>query len=227
VSSTRHQLDQRDPSLPPAASIEVVVFDLGGVLIDWNPRYLYRQLFEDESAMERFLAEVCSPEWNELQDAGRSWREAVAELVARHPDQVAMITAYHERWREMLGGDIAGSVEVLKELKALGLRLYALTNWSHETFPEARRIFPFLDVFEGIVVSGEERLIKPDPVIFHRLLTRYGIAPSRAVYIDDSPRNVAAAAELGFRALRFVNAHRLRQELVDLGLPIRRAPAPG
>lgn len=201
-------------------SIDVVVFDLGGVLIDWNPRYLYRQLFDDAEAMERFLSEVCSPEWNERQDAGRPWREAVADLVAQHPDQAAMITAYHERWPEMLSGDITDSVEVLKELEALGLRLYALTNWSHETFPVARKLFSFLDWFDGIVVSGEEKLIKPDPAIFHRLLTRYDITPSRAVYIDDSPRNVAGAADVGLRALRFVDADRLREDLIALGLPI-------
>lgn len=204
-----------------AESIEVVVFDLGGVLIDWNPRHLYRQLFDDEAAMERFLSEICSPAWNERQDAGRPWREAVADLVRLHPDQAAMITAYHHRWADMLGGEIAESVDVLKALKARGLRLYALTNWSHETFPEARRRFAFLDWFDGIVVSGEEKLIKPDPTIFHRLLTRYDITPSRALYIDDSPRNVTAAAELGFHARQFVDAHRLRQDLLALGLPIR------
>lgn len=212
---TRHTRRSSGP-----ASIEVVVFDLGGVLIDWNPRYLYRRLFDDAEAMERFLSEICSPEWNERQDAGRPWHEAVADLVARHPDRAAMITAYHQRWQEMLGGDMTDAVDVLKELKAQGLRLYALTNWSHETFPVARRLFAFLDLFEGIVVSGEEKLIKPDPAIFHRLLTRYDITPSRAVYIDDSPRNVAAAADVGLRALRFVDADRLREDLIALGLPI-------
>lgn len=204
-----------------ARSIEVVVFDLGGVLIDWNPRYLYRQLFDDEAAMERFLAEICSPAWNERQDAGRPWREAVEDLIARHPDHAALITAYHQRWAEMLRDEVPESVEVLQALKALGLRLYALTNWSHETFPVARRRFAFLDWFDGIVVSGEEGLIKPDPGIFHRMLTRYDIDPSRALFIDDSPRNVAAAAALGLHALHFVDAHRLREDLIALGVPIR------
>ena len=202
------------------ASIEVVVFDLGGVLVDWNPRYLYRGLFEDDAAMESFLANVCSPAWNERQDAGRLWREAIDELIARHPDQAAMITAYRHRWPEMLRGDMPETVEVLKELKHAGLRLYALTNWSHETFPIARGRFPFLGWFDGIVVSGEERLIKPDAAIFHRLLTRYDIVPARAVYIDDSPINVSAAAEIGFRGLRFVDAQKLRHDLMALGLPI-------
>jgi 2-haloacid dehalogenase len=199
----------------------VVVFDLGGVLIDWNPRYLYRKLFDDDEKMERFLSEVCSPEWNMRQDAGRLWPEAVSELTTRYPDQAAMIAAYRERWPEMLGGDIPETVELLKELKQHGLRLYALTNWSHETFPFARSRFAFLDWFDGIVVSGEERLVKPDPAIFLRLLTRYDIPPSRAVYIDDSPRNVSAAAGVGLHALEFVGAHQLRQDLIALGLPIR------
>ena len=215
--------DPVSPARP--AAIDVAVFDLGGVLIDWNPRYLYRKLFDDEAAMERFLAEVCSPEWNERQDAGRLWREAVAELTSRHPDQASMIIAYHQRWPEMLGSDIPETVELLKELKEQGLRLYALTNWSHETFPVARSRFAFLDCFEGIVVSGEERLIKPDPAIFQRLLTRYDIAPQRAVYIDDSPRNVSAAARVGFHALRFADARQLRQDLIALGLPIHNMEA--
>ena len=200
--------------------VEVVVFDLGGVLVDWNPRYLYRGLFENDAAMESFLSDVCSSAWNERQDAGRPWREAIDELIARHPDQAEMIGAYRQRWPEMLRGDMPETVQVLQELKHAGLRLYALTNWSHETFPIARGRFPFLGWFEGIVVSGEERLIKPDPAIFHRLLTRYDIAPGRAVYIDDSLLNVSAAAEIGFRALRFVDAQKLRHDLKMFGLPI-------
>ena len=206
--------------------IEVVVFDLGGVLVDWNPRYLFRKLFDDDAAMERFLSEVCSPEWNTRQDAGRPWRTAIAELTAQHPDQAAMITAYRQRWPEMLGGDIPETVELLKELKQHGLRLYALTNWSHETFSLARSRFAFLEWFEGIVVSGEERLVKPDPAIFQRLLTRYDISPSRAVYIDDSPRNVAAAAGVGLQALQFVSVDQLRHDLIALGLLIRSMEAP-
>lgn len=231
---TDRTIDQCEGSrenLSPAGSarptsIDVVVFDLGGVLVDWNPRYLYRQLFDDTTAMERFLSDVCSPEWNERQDAGRPWREGVAELIACHPDQAEMIAAYHERWPETLRGEMAETVELLKELKELGLRLYALTNWSAETFPVARRRFAFLGWFDGIVVSGEEGVIKPDPAIFQRLSTRYDIAPSHAVFIDDSPRNVDAAASLGFHALRFVESGALRQDLIALGLPIRSTGGP-
>ncbi|WP_434212135.1 HAD family hydrolase [[Pseudomonas] boreopolis] len=208
-------------------SIDTVVFDLGGVLIDWDPRHLYRQLFDDHDAMERFLADICSPQWNLQQDAGRPWREAVAELSARHPAHATLIAAYHARWPEMLAGEIPGSVAILHELRERGLRLYALTNWSHETFPVARERFPFLRWFEGILVSGEERLIKPDPAIFRLLLSRYGIAPQRAVFIDDAPHNVAGAAAEGLHAVRFRDAAQLRRDLVALGLPLRaEEPAP-
>ena len=202
----------------PEARFDTVVFDLGGVLIDWNPRYLYRQLFDDEAAMERFLAEVCTPQWNEQQDAGRPWREAVAVLSAQYPQHAALIDAYHTRWPEMLGGAMAPSVAVLDELRARGVRLYALTNWSQETFPLAWERFDFLRGFEGIVVSGSEGLIKPDPAIFQLTIDRFGLVPARTVYIDDSPRNVAAAAAMGMHALHFHDAHALRAALVHGGL---------
>jgi 2-haloacid dehalogenase len=201
-----------------ASRFDTVVFDLGGVLVDWNPRYLYRQLFDDEAAMERFLAEVCTAHWNEQQDAGRPWREAIAALSAEHPRHAALIAAYRERWDEMLSGPIAASVAILDELRARGVPLYALTNWSHETFPLARQRFNFMEAFLGIVVSGEERLIKPDPAIFQRLLSRYGLDPARTVYIDDAPRNVEAAARLGMHALHFRDAATLRDELCRAGL---------
>lgn len=202
--------------------IDVVVFDLGGVLIDWNPRYLYRQLIGDEAAMERFLSEICSPAWNARQDAGRPWHLAVEELSARHPKHAALIAAYHQRWPEMLGGDIPDAVDLLRELRELkGVRLYALTNWSQETFPLARSRFPFLECFDGFVVSGEERLVKPDPAIFRRLLKRYDITPHHAVFIDDSPANVTAAVGVGFHALQFRGVQQLRHDLIGLGLAIR------
>jgi len=216
--------DRRLASNTTSPSIDTVVFDLDGVLIDWNPRHLYRQLFDDAVAMERFLTEVCSLEWNERQDAGRPWQEAIRELVGRHPDQAEMITAYHERWPETLRGEMPETVEVLEQLKAMSLRLYALTNWSHETFPIARERFAFLECFDGIVVSGEERVVKPDPAIFRTLLTRYDIEPSRAVFIDDSPRNVAAAAGLGFHSVRFTDADQLRRDLAALGLAVPPRP---
>lgn len=198
--------------------IDTVIFDLGGVLVHWNPRYLYRKLFDDEQAMERFLAGVCTAEWNEQQDAGRPFSVATAILRARHPEHAERIDAFWLRWEETLGGANEETVALLAELKARGLRLYALTNWSHETFPVARRLFPFLDQFEGIVVSGEEKLIKPDPAIYQRLLQRYDIEPNRALYIDDAPRNVVAAEALGMHAWHFRDAQGLRKHLESLEL---------
>ena len=199
-------------------NISAVVFDLGGVLIDWDPRYLYRTLFTDEVAMEDFLTTVTTPEWNRAQDAGRPWSEAVEELAARHPEKRELIEAYWRRWPETLGGPIEPTVAVLRDLRATGVRLYALSNWSAETFPIARPRYPFLDWFDGIVISGQERLIKPDARIFEVLLDRYELQPDQTVFIDDHVPNVDAAAALGIRALRFTDADTLRSDLRGLGL---------
>lgn len=198
---------------------EIAVFDLGGVLIDWDPRHLYRRLFAgDEAAMEDFLATVCTPEWNRCQDAGRSFAEAEAEAIARYPDKRELITAWLRHFDEMVPGAIEGTVAVLARLRARGVPLYALSNWSAETFGLSRSRFPFLEWFRGIVVSGEERVLKPDPRIFALLLERYGIDPGRAVFIDDSPANTAAAEAIGMHAIRFVSPAQLTQELQALGL---------
>lgn len=202
------------PTAPPTA----VVFDLGGVLIDWNPRYLYRKLFDDEVAMEAFLADVVSPEWNGQQDSGRTWAEAVEVLSREHPEQRDLIAAYWHRWQETLGDAIAPTVAILEELREAGVRLYALSNWSAETFPVARPRYPFLEWFDGIVISGEEKVAKPDPVIFRHLLDRYGLDPATTVFIDDSEANVRAAAAEGMTSLRFVDAATLREDLRRLGL---------
>ena len=205
-------------------AVKAAVFDLGGVLIDWDPRYLYRKLLADEGEVEEFLATVCTPEWNAEQDRGRPFAEGVAELVERHPAHAAAIAAFHERWPEMLGGDIPGAVELLAELRATGLPLYALTNWSAETFVVARERFAFLDWFDGLLVSGEERIIKPDPAIFELLLDRFGLDPGSTFYVDDSPANVAAAAALGLDAVRFTGPERLRRDLAARRLLARPAP---
>jgi 2-haloacid dehalogenase len=202
----------------PTAAPTAVVFDLGGVLIDWNPRYLYRKLFDDEAAMEAFLADVVSPEWNGQQDSGRTWAEAVDVLSREHPEQRDLIAAYWHRWQETLGDAIAPTVAILEELRETGVRLYALSNWSAETFPVARPRYPFLDWFDGIVISGEEKVAKPDPVIFRHLLDRYGLDPATTVFIDDSEANVRAAAAEGMTSLRFVDAATLRDDLRRLGL---------
>jgi 2-haloacid dehalogenase len=197
---------------------KAVVFDLGGVLIDWDPRYLYRKLLADEAAVEEFLATVCTPEWNVEQDRGRPFADGVAELVERHPVHAAAITAYHERWTETLGGDIPGTVELLAELRETGVPLYALTNWSAETFGIARERFEFLAWFDGVLVSGEERMVKPDPAIFRLLLDRFGLDPETTFYVDDSPANVAAAGRLGFDAVPFADPEQLRRDLAERGL---------
>ena len=198
--------------------IAAAVFDLGGVLIDWDPRHLYRKLFDDEAEMEAFLAEVCNGEWNERQDEGRPFAEAVAELTARHPQHRDMIAAYHERWPEMLGGALDGTVAILGELRSLGRPLYALSNWSAETFPHARERFAFLAWFRGLVVSGEVGVKKPDPEIYEILLRRYGLDPTGTVFIDDSADNVSAARALGFEAVQFSSAAELRSRLRRLDL---------
>lgn len=190
-----------------------VVFDLGGVLIRWDPRNLYRTLFDDEDEMERFLSEVTTHEWNVQQDAGRALSEAVEELVARHPDRRDLIAAYYERWPEMLGGAIDGTVEILRELRERGVRTYALSNWSAETFPIARPMFPFLEWFDGIVISGEVKMVKPDPRIFAHVLEKFGLEPDETIFVDDNAANVRAAEAAGFIGIVFQNPDQLRREL--------------
>lgn len=201
-----------------AGDVEAVVFDLGGVLIDWDPRYLYRKIFTDEMEMEHFLATVATSGWHAEQDRGRPLEEATLSLVARHPEYRREIEAFYGRWDEMFGGPIEGSVDVLRELRERGMPLYALTNWSGETFPPAGERYGFLDWFDEIVVSGEEGLIKPDKEIYGVLVKRTGLTPAKTVFLDDSPPNVAAAGELNFAAITFRNPHQLRADLVDLGL---------
>jgi 2-haloacid dehalogenase len=210
------------PRTPPPRFPSTVIFDLGGVLIDWDPRYLYRTLLPSEEAIEQFLAEVCTPEWNAAQDSGRSWSVAVAELTRQFPDRAELIRAYDERWWETIGGEIPGTVEVLRSLRDGGVHLYALTNWSSEKFDLTYPRFEWLSWFAGIVVSGKEGVVKPDPRIFRVLLERYDINPVDAVYIDDAQHNVEAAAELGLRALHFISPEHLRENLAALGLPVDR-----
>ena len=204
---------------PPTARRNIVVFDLGGVLVDWDPRYLYRKLFAgDDAAMERFLAEVCTSEWNLQQDAGRSFADASALLKQKCPEQAELIDAFHQRWPEMIAGPIEGTVEILSELKAQSTPLYALTNWSHETFPVALERFDFMAWFSGIVVSGQERLIKPDPEIFRLLMARYGLRAADLIYIDDNARNAQIASDLGMHGIHFSGPEALRRELALLGI---------
>lgn len=195
-----------------------VVFDLGGVLIDWDPRHLYRKLIDNENSIERFLSEICTSAWNERQDAGRPWHEAIAELVERAPEHGPLIEAYWQRWPEMLGGPIEATVGIAAELRRRGVPLYGLTNWSAETFPFARQRFDFIDWFDGIVVSGEAGVIKPSPEIFRILLERFDLRADDAVFVDDNLRNVEAAAALGIDAHHFGSADVLRSYLAGVGL---------
>ena len=198
---------------------DTILFDLGAVLVDWNPRYLYRPLFNgDEQAMEHFLAEVVPPWWNLEIDAGKTFDQAVAERVAVHPDHADKIALWRDGWEQMLRDEIADSVEILVELRNRGYRMHALTNWSAETFPIARRRFEFLKWFEDIVVSGEVGLAKPDPRIFALAIDRCRLDPARTVFIDDSLRNVEAGRNAGMHALHFRDPQQLRTDLNRLGV---------
>ena len=195
------------------------MFDLGGVLIDWNPRYLYRKLFDgDDAAMERFLATVCTSHWNLQQDAGRSLAEGCAVLKNQHPEHAKWIDAWRDRYEEMLAGPIQGTVDILAELRARNVPIYALSNWSSETFPSALKRFDFLQWFRGVLISGEVKLIKPDPRIYRLFCETHGVDPSDAVYIDDLQANVDAANTVGMHGIQFTDATALRQELVRAGL---------
>ncbi len=194
-----------------------VIFDLGGVLLDWDPRYLYRRLFGgDMESVEHFLANVCTPDWNRMQDGGRPFTEAEAEAVAGHPDKLDFILAWRNNFNEMIAGPIEGSVAILGDLRRRNVPLYALTNWSAETFAPQLKRFDFLAWFDGIVVSGQERLVKPDLAIFRVLVERYHINPKEAVFVDDASANVAAARELGMHGIHFTGPEALRRELTAL-----------
>ena len=193
----------------------VVIFDLGAVLIDWNPRHLYRKLFDGEADMEAFLRDICTPAWNAEQDRGRTWQEAVDMLSAEHPEQRDLIHAYKDRWEEMLKGPIDGSVRILERLDRDGYELHALTNWSAETFPIARERYGFLERFRTILVSGEERLMKPDVAIFELMQERTGHSAERCLFIDDSAKNIAAAKNLGFDVIHFSSPDQLQTELAE------------
>ena len=210
-------------------SITTAVFDLGAVLIDWNPRYVFRSMFADEAAMEHFLDTVCTPAWNAEQDRGRTLADATAILVAEYPEHADLIEAYYDRWEEMVGEPIAGTVELTRQLKAAGVRLVALSNWSAETFPLARPRLEFLDDFEGVLVSGTVGLIKPDPAIYQLLIDRHAVDVRHSLFVDDSVRNVETAAELGFDAIHFRSPEQLGEQLRRRGLiaPVDSATAKG
>jgi 2-haloacid dehalogenase len=200
--------------------IEAVVFDIGGVLLDWDPRYLYRGLFDDEGSMERFLAEVCTMEWHAAHDLGVPYALSCAALAERHPEHARLIWAWSERSEDMIGGPIAGTVQILRELLDAGVPCYALTNMEAETYPVRRARYDFLRWFAGTVVSSHERVAKPDPEIFRRLLQRFHLSPGTTLLIDDAQRNVDAARRVGLQAIRFESPGQLRHSLMQAGLPV-------
>jgi 2-haloacid dehalogenase len=193
------------------------IFDLGGVFIDWNPRYLYRSLFpDDEDGMERFLAHVTTSSWNRQMDAGKPFADAIAELRREHPDKAELIAAYWDRWPEMLGQVNLETAAIVRDLRSRGLRVFALSDWSAETFPHARRIATQLDLFDDIQISGEAGITKPDRRAFELAASRFQIDPARALFVDDIQANVDAAYAAGFTAIRFTTAADLRDRLTEL-----------
>jgi 2-haloacid dehalogenase len=199
--------------------IDTVIFDLGGVLIDWNPKHLYRKILKSEEEVDWFLENVCTSEWNDQQDAGRSFEEATQELILKHPDWQEAIMAWYGRWQETIKGPIDETVAILDSIKKSNrFRLYALTNWSAETFPWALENFPFLHWFEGIVVSGVEKTRKPFPDFYQILFDRYAINPTTSVFIDDNIKNIEGAKKVGLPAIHFKNPSLLSKQLAEFGI---------
>jgi 2-haloacid dehalogenase len=196
-----------------------IVFDLGGVLIDWNPDYVFRTVFSSDEEMQWFYKNVCTPLWNEEQDAGRSLADGTELLVKQFPEHEKNIRMFYDRWEEMLGGPINDTVEIFRKIKTNHLlKTYALTNWSAETFPVALGKYDFLHWFNGRLVSGEEKTRKPFPDIYELLVNRFNINPETSVYIDDNPRNLAPAAHLGFATIHFQTPELLEAALMELGV---------
>jgi 2-haloacid dehalogenase len=197
--------------------INTIIFDFGAVLIDWNPRYLYRTIFSDEEEMERFLSEVTTSDWNEEQDGGRSLQDGTEFLINKHPEHEDNIRAFYSRWDEMLGDAFHDVVDILHQLKQGGkYKIYALTNWSAETFPMAYERFDFMKWFDGIVVSGTEKMRKPTPEFYHILLDRYHVKAEEALFIDDNYRNILAAEKIGIQCIHFTTAENLSDVLKQM-----------
>lgn len=193
-----------------------IVFDFGGVLVDWNPHHLYDKYFGSREKAEWFLNNICLYSWNLQMDGGKPFAEGVAELQAEHPEWSEAIAIYHTRWIEMMNGEIEGMSSVIRRLKMAGYGVYGLTNWSAETFPIIRDTYPVFQEFDGIVVSGEEHLLKPDAAIYKCLLERYALQAEESLFIDDNADNVAGARNVGMKAIRFTSAEELERELKDV-----------
>lgn len=193
--------------------IRNIIFDFGGVLIDWNPRHLYDNYFGNTEQSQWFLENICTMQWNLQMDKGKPFAEGIAELTAQYPEWTDAIALYRSQWIQMIGGEIKGMYEYLQQLKAQGFHLYGLTNWSTETLAEVINDYPVFRLFEGIVVSGEEHLLKPDPAIYECLLRRYRLQPAECLFIDDNPDNILGARQAGISALLFTDLPNLKEQL--------------
>jgi 2-haloacid dehalogenase len=200
--------------------IDAVAFDIGGVLLDWDPRYVYRTLFEDPRDMEEFLATVCTSDWHRAHDLGADITRSCEQLAQRHPEHRDMIMIWAERGEDMVAGQFDGTAAILGELKAAAMPCYALSNMEPDAFRVRRARFAFMDWFDDHVISGFEGVAKPDPRIFRILLDRHGLRPQTCVFVDDQPRNVAAARDLGLIALQFTSPDQLRKDLTNLGVAL-------
>ncbi len=198
------------------SNIKNVVFDFGGVLVDWNPHHLYDKYFGSSEKATWFLENICRYSWNLQMDKGKPFSEGVAELQAIYPEWSEAIGIYHTRWIEMMGGEVEGTPDLLRRLKAAGYRVFGLSNWSMETFPLVRDEFPIFKELEGKVISGEELMVKPEPEIYHCLFERYELVPEESIFVDDNADNVAASIREGMPAIRFVGAQELERELREV-----------
>lgn len=197
--------------------IKNIVFDFGGVLIDWNPEYLYKSIFKDEQELTFFLNEVCNTTWNQKQDEGRSFLDGIAELSKKFPQYIDQIEKYYTHWIKMIGGEIDQNTALIKGLR-INYRLFGLTNWSSETFPLVYDKYAFFKELEGIIVSGKEKVVKPNGEIYHLLLSRYDLNPEQSVFIDDNELNIKAAEKIGFKVIHFTKGSDLKIDLERLGL---------
>jgi 2-haloacid dehalogenase len=201
--------------------IDTIIFDLGGVLIDWNPRYLYRKILKDEDQVSWFLENICTSEWNDEQDAGRSFEEATQHLIQKHPEWKEPIAAWYGRWQETISGPIDKTVDILQSIKeSKKYQLYALTNWSAQTFPWALDNFEFLHWFDGIVVSGTEKTRKPFPEFYQILFDRYKVNPASTLFIDDNIKNIHGGNQVGLKTIHFQSPEQLAKELAGFGVTL-------
>lgn len=201
-------------------TIGAVIFDFGNVLVGWDPENLYRRLIPDAAARKAFLTEICTPAWNLEQDRGRTWADAIALLVEKHPQHEKLIRAFHEQWDEMVSGPVAEGHDILQRVLTAGIPAYGLTNWSSETYVTGARHLPFVKDMKYVAVSGQLKMVKPDAAIYHHLLEKIALPPAQCVFIDDSAANIAAADKLGIKTVHFKNDGTALAQLRALGLGI-------